>query len=148
MKISQTVILVKIIDFEFELNLNGQCMYNMKWIRNSCFGQCSTWNESILMITFSYPRAQPEVHVVIFLVSSERRYFSHYNPKFSASYSLYLDVSRKCTHFQYTILIFLCVFMTASSPVSNIYFWRRGENKSKIQLKLCKICPRGQGRSV
>ena len=38
-------------------------------------------------IAFSSPRAQPEV--VLFWVSNESPYFSHYNPKISASNSIY-----------------------------------------------------------
>ena len=53
--------------------------------------------KALMPITFSSPRAQPEV--VLFLVSNESPYFSHYNPKISASNSPnFGSYSRKCTY--------------------------------------------------
>ena len=58
---------------------------------------CLSILKALMPITFSSPRAQPEV--VLFLVSNESPYFSHYNPKISASNSLYFgSYSRKCTY--------------------------------------------------
>ena len=60
-------------------------------------------------IAFSSPMAQPEVRT--FLVSYESSYFSHYNPKISASNSLdFGSYSRKCTYFRYTNFDFFNVF--------------------------------------
>ena len=74
---------------------------------------------------------------------------SHYNPKISASNSLYFwRYSRKYTYFRYTNfdLLFLCIFITALSPVSHSYFCSRKENA--LEAKLYKMCLRDQGRSV
>ena len=61
------------------------------------------------------PRVQPKV--VLFLVSNKNPYFSHFNPKTSASNSLYFGSnSRKCTHFQYTNFYFLQHFHNSLIP--------------------------------
>ena len=46
------------------------------------------------------------------------------------------------------ILIFLCIYITASSPVSHTYFCPRRENKKELSLKLHNMCLMGQGQSV
>ena len=74
------------------------------------------------------PRVQPEV--VCVLVSNESPYFSHYNPKISALNSLYFgSYSRNVYISGIPIFTFLCIFITASSPVSYTCFWPRRENK-------------------
>ena len=47
-----------------------------------------------------------------------------------------------------TIFIFLCIFTTASSPVSHTSFVPGEKIKSKLEVKLCKMCLRGQGQLV
>ena len=64
------------------------------------------------------------------LVSDKSPYFSHDNPKISASNSLYFgSYRRKCTDFWYTNIHFVCIFITASSQVSHTCFCPRRENK-------------------
>ena len=47
------------------------------------------------------------------------------------------------------ILIFLCIFITASSPVSHSYIFASGEKiRNNLDVKLYKKCLRGQGPSV
>ena len=45
------------------------------------------------------------------------------------------------------ILIFLCIFITGTFPVSHSYFCPRRENKNLV-IKLYKMCLRSQGWSV
>ena len=46
------------------------------------------------------------------------------------------------------ILIFLCIFMTASFPVSHFFTFASGEQiRSNLEVKLHKMCLRGQGQS-
>ena len=93
---------------------------------------------------FSSPRAQLEA----VLFSNESPYFSH-NTKISASNSLYFrSYSRKCTYFRYTSFDFLMYFHYSLVP-SVTYIFTPGEKvKSNLEVKLCKMCPRGQGQSV
>ena len=103
---------------------------------------------------FSSPRAQPEVVVVFwfrnkliridFLVSNESPYFSHYNPKISASNSLPIN---NVPISDIPILIFLCIFITASSPMSHSYFCPRREIRISLVVRWYKMCLRGQGHS-
>ena len=80
-----------------------------------------------------------------FLISNENPYFSHSNPKIPASNSLYFgSYSRKCAYFRYTNFFFLCI----SFPVSHTFFASGEKIKSKFEVKLCKMCLRGQGQSV
>ena len=77
-----------------------------------------------------------------FLVSNESPYFSHYNSKISASNSLYFgSYSRKLLISGIPILIFLCIFITASSPVSYSYFCPRRENKKQPWGKIVQNVP-------
>ena len=47
------------------------------------------------------------------------------------------------------ILIFLCIFITASYPRCHIPIFAPGEKiKSNLEVKLCKMCLRGQGQSA
>ena len=48
------------------------------------------------------------------------------------------------------ILIFLCIFITASSPVSHtILIFAPGEKiNSNLEVKLYKMCLKGQGQSI
>ena len=103
--------------------------------------------KALMPITFSSPRVKLEV--VPFLVSNEIPYFSHFNPKISASSSLYFgNYSRKCTYFRCIKFYFLMYFHTASSPVSFTCFTPGEKTKSKLDVKLCKMFRRGQGQLV
>ena len=46
------------------------------------------------------------------------------------------------------ILIFLCIFITPSSPVSHAFFATGEKIKSNIDVKLYKMCLRGQDQPV
>ena len=46
------------------------------------------------------------------------------------------------------ILIFLCIFITASSQCHILIFAPREKIRSNLEVKLYKMCPMGQGRSV
>ena len=46
------------------------------------------------------------------------------------------------------ISIFVCIFITASSPVSYTYIAPEEKIRSNLEVKLYKMCPRGQGQSL
>ena len=93
-------------------------------------------------ITFSSPRAQPEV--VLWLVLKESPHFPHYNSKISASNSIYFgSYGRKCTLFWYTNFD-VCIFITQH----HFLIFAPGEKiRSNLEVKLYKMCLRDQGWS-
>ena len=94
----------------------------------------------IMAITFSSPKCNRK-WCFFFLVSDESPYFSHYNLKISASIHNTLEVIAENVLISGTpIFIFLCIFITASSPVSHDCFCPREKIKSKLAVKLCKMC--------
>ena len=101
------------------------------WARNRCPGRdtrvgCLKW---YVPLHSHPPGAQSEV--VLFLVSNESPYFSHYSPKLSASNSLYFgSYSRKCTYYRYTNFDFLGYFHNSLIPVSHTF--ATGENNEKL----------------
>ena len=98
-------------------------------------------------ITFSSPRVQQEV--VMFLVSYKSPYFSHQNTKISASNSLnFGSYSKKCTYFQYTNFYFMNFHNSLISSVKYLFLPQEKKVKSKLEVKLCKMCLLGQGQSV
>ena len=86
-------------------------------------------------IALSSPTAQPEV--VLFLVSNESPYFSHYNPKIQLQihYSLAV-IAENVPVSGIPIFIFLRIFITALSPVSHSYCYPRRENKKQPSGKI------------
>ena len=67
-----------------------------------------------------------------FCESNESPYFSHYNPKILASNHYTLEVIPENEPISsIPILIFLCIFIIASSLVSQPYVWLRKANKKQ-----------------
>ena len=85
-------------------------------------------------IAFSSLRTQPEV--VRFFVLNKSRYCSHYNPKISASHSLYFDSnSIKCIYFRYTNFGFLVYFHNSLIPSVTLFFFAPGDKiKSNLEV--------------
>ena len=85
------------------------------------------------------PRVQAEV--VLFLVSNESPYFTHYNPQISASNSLYFgNYSRKCTDIRYTNFYILMYFHNSLIPILVFAPWE----KKKVNFrKICAKCVLG-----
>ena len=76
-------------------------------------------------ITFSSPRAQPEV--VYFLISNESPYFLIANPKFQLQILCsFGDITKSVKLIGIPENNFLCIFIVASSPGVHIFFclWR------------------------
>ena len=83
------------------------------------------------------------------LVSNESPHVSHYNPKISASISLYFgNCSRKCTYFRYTNNIFLFIFKQPHLQCHTLIFEPGEKIKCNRVVKLCKMFLRGKGQSV
>ena len=93
-----------------------------------------------------------------FLVSNESPYISHYKPKTSASNSLYfqLEVVAENVPISGTpILIFFMYFHNSlissviSGKMGHILIFATAEKiKINLEVKLCKMCLRGQGQLV
>ena len=110
--------------------MDTQCKEIKEIILGACrlvgIGRLNLQFKGIYAITFSSPRAQPEA--VLFWYESP--YFSNYNPKFQLQIHNTLEVIADNVPISgIPILIFLCIFITASSPVSHTCFCLRRENK-------------------
>ena len=92
-------------------------------------------------------RAQPEV--VLFWYQMKAHIFLIVTWKFQLQIHYTLAVIAENVPISgIPIFIFLCIFITASSPVSHSYFCPRREYRSNPEVKLYKMCLRGQGRSI
>ena len=83
-----------------------------------------------------------------FLVSNEDPIFSYYNPKISASKSLVYTLEVVVENIPISsrpipILIFLCIFITISSPVSHTHFCSRREDKKQPCGKIVQNVSQG-----
>ena len=100
-------------------------------------------------ITFSSHRVRVQSEVAFFWYQMKANIFLITTPKFQLQIHCTFEVIAENVPISgIPILNFFCIFITASSPVSNICFCPRRENKSKLAVKLCKMCLRGQGQSV
>ena len=89
------------------------------------YSKCSFLN--YVPITFLSPRGQPEI--VLFWCQIIAHIFSYYNPIISASNYTLEVTAENVSISDIPILIFLCIFITASSLVSHTNFCPRRENK-------------------
>ena len=91
----------------------------------SLLGHISKFLKALMPITFSSPRAQPEV--VYFLVSNESPYFSNCKSEISPSNSFsFGDMAEIVKLIGIPINNFLCIYIIASSPGLHTLFclWR------------------------
>ena len=102
-------------------------------------------------IAFSSPRAQPEVPVVLFWCQMKAHIFLIITPKFQLQIHygiLYLVVTTENVPISgIPILIFLCIFISASSSVSHTYFCPRREIRSNLEVKFVQNVSQGS-RSI
>ena len=88
--------------------------------------------KALMPITFSSPRAQPEV--VYCLISMKAHIFLIANPKFQLQILCrFGDITKSVTLIGIQESIFLCIFIIASSPEVHTFFCLWGGNKKLPQ---------------
>ena len=99
-------------------------------------------------ITFSSPRAQPEV-VYFFDIKMKAHIFLIANPKFQLQILCsFGDITKVVKLNGIPENNFLCIFIIASSPGVYTFFCLWRVNKKLPQVKLHKMHFRGQGQSI
>ena len=98
-------------------------------------------------ITFSSPRAQPEV--VYFLISMKAPIFLIANPKFQLQILCsFGDTTKSVKLIGIPENNFLCIFILASSPGVHTFFCLWRVNKKLPEDETSQIHFRGQGQSI
>ena len=107
-------------------NLHMTCIcFCVNKLRHSSFQCYMTCVKDLMPITFSSPRAQPEV--VYFLIPNENQYFSNCKSKFRLQILCsFGDITKSVKLNGIPENNFLCIFIIASSPGLHTFFclWR------------------------